>query len=116
MVIDLKAHEAYAETNQGIVHPKEISFPEENITFLKKYNESFITLQNGRNLGVALIKEGDDYNIAAMDSDLAGSMLKRMFYQEGAGLKYFKKFSDERTIFGSRVIVWKVDWDGIDNE
>ncbi len=116
LVIDLKAHEAYAETNQGIVHPKEISFPEENITFLKKYNESFITLQNGRNLGIALIKEGDNYNVAAMDSDLAGSMFTRMFYQEGAGLKYFKKFSDERTIFGSRVIVWKVDWDGTENK
>ncbi|MCH8329278.1 MAG: hypothetical protein IIB81_02710 [Nanoarchaeota archaeon] len=35
-----------------------------------------------------------------------------MYYQEGIGLKYFKKFSDERSVFGGRIIVWKVDWEG----
>jgi len=47
-----------------------------------------------------------------MDSDLTASMFTRMFYQEGIGLKHFKKFSDERSVFGSRIIVWKVDWEG----
>ena len=47
-----------------------------------------------------------------MDSDLTASMFTRMFYQEGIGLKYFKKFSDERSVFGGRIIVWKVDWEG----
>ena len=112
LVFNLTNYEAYAESSQGRVHPKEVSFMAEEGIVFKKYNESVITLQNGRNLGIALIKNGESYSIAAMDSDLAGSMFTRMFYQEGIGLKYFKKFSDETTIFGSRVIVWKVDWDG----
>jgi len=47
-----------------------------------------------------------------MDADLTASMFTRMFYQEGIGLRYFKKFSDERSVFGGRIIVWKVDWEG----
>ncbi len=115
LVFNLTSYEAYAESTQGRVHPKEVSFMTEDGITLKKYNESVITLENGRNLGIALVKDGESYSIAAMDSDLAGSMFTRMFYQEGIGLKYFKKFSDERSIFGSRVIVWKVDWDGIES-
>ena len=79
---------------------------------VREYNESVITLQNGRSLGIALVKDGESYGIVAMDSDLSRSMFTRLFYQEGTGLKHFKKFSDERTLFGGRIIVWKVDWEG----
>ena len=115
-IIDLKNMEASAQSSDGAVHPKEISFPANDSVVIKKYNESVVKLQNGRNLGFALIKDGDNYNLLQMDSDMAGSMFTRMFYQDGVGLKYFKKFSDENTIFGSRVIVWKVDWEGKGND
>ena len=69
-------------------------------------------MQNGRHIGVALIKNGESYQALAMDSDLTASMFTRMFYQEGIGLRYFKKFSDEKSVFGGRIIVWKVDWEG----
>ncbi len=110
--IDLKSREASAQSSQGTVHPREISFPTNNNVVIKKYNESVVTLQNGRYLGFALVGEGSDYRLLQMDADMTGSMFTRMFYQDGVGLRYFKKFSDENTIFGSRVIVWKVDWEG----
>ena len=50
--------------------------------------------------------------MAQMDSGLTASMFTRLFYQDGIGLSHFKKFSAERSIFGSRIIVWKVDWEG----
>ena len=96
------------------MHPKAASFPTDKGIILKLYNESVITLQNSRNLGVALIRDGESYNVVAMDSDLTASMFTRLFYQEGIGLKHFKKFSDETSMFGSRIIVWKVDWEGND--
>ena len=71
-----------------------------------------VVIQNGRHLGLALIKDGDSYNLLQMDSDLTASIFTRLFYQDGVGLRYFKKFSDERSLFGSRIIVWKVDWEG----
>jgi len=112
LVVNLTTNEVYAESTTGRVHPKRASFLLDQNLSLKEYNESVITLQNGRHLGIALAKEDESYFVVAMDSDLAWSMFTRMFYQEGIGLKHFKKFSDERTIFGGRIIVWKVDWEG----
>ena len=79
---------------------------------IKSYNESIITLQSGRGLGTAIIKNGESYSLLQMDEALTASMFTRLFYMEGIGLKHFKKFSDERSFTGGRVIVWKVDWEG----
>ncbi len=110
--INLTSREAFALSQQGVIHPKKITFPTNEGIIIKEYNESLIKLQNGRDLGFALIKNGDDYQLLQMDSDLTASMFTRLFYQEGIGLRYFKKFSDERSAFGGRIIVWKVDWEG----
>ena len=111
-IVNLTNKEVFANTGQGIVHPKEVSFPENDGIALKEFNDSLLKLQNGRNLGFALIKKGEGYEMVQMDSSLTASMFTRLFYQEGVGLSHFKKFSDERSIFGSRIIVWKVDWEG----
>ncbi|MCH8003351.1 MAG: glycosyltransferase family 39 protein [Nanoarchaeota archaeon] len=110
--INLTSREAFAQTPQGIIHPKKISFPTNEGVVVKEYNESVFTLQNGRGLGLTLIKNGESYQLLQMDSDLTASMFTRLFYQEGLGLRHFKKFSDERSVFGGRIIVWKVDWEG----
>lgn len=114
LIANLSTNEIYAESTTGRVHPKLASFPTDQGITLKEYNESIITLQNGRSLGVALVKDGESYNAVVMDSDLTSSMFTRLFYQEGVGLRHFKKFSDETTLFGGRIIVWKVDWEGND--
>ena len=112
LIVNLSTNDIYADSTTGRVHPKRASFQTDKGVMLKEYNESVITLQNGRNLGIAIAKEDEGYFAVAMDSDLAWSMFTRMFYQEGIGLKHFQKFSDERSIFGGRIIVWKVDWEG----
>jgi dolichyl-phosphooligosaccharide-protein glycotransferase len=112
LMVNVTSNEAYADSSNGRLHPKMISFPTDQGLIVKEYNESVISLQNGRNLGVALIKEGENYRAVAMDSDLTASIFTRLFYQEGIGLKHFDRFSDETSTFGSRIIVWKVDWQG----
>jgi len=111
-LIDLTTKEASAQSQQGVMYPKAISFPTNEGIFVREYNESLVAISGGRNLGFALIKQGDNYQLLQMDSDLTSSMFTRMFYQDGIGLKYFKKFSDETSVFGGRIIVWKVDWEG----
>ena len=111
-IINLTTNDAYAPSNQGNMHSKSLSIPTNEGIIFKEYNESIINLQNGRSLGIALIKNGDSYRMLQMDSDLTGSMFTRLFYQDGIGLRYFKKFSDESSVFGGRIIVWKVDWEG----
>jgi dolichyl-diphosphooligosaccharide--protein glycosyltransferase len=112
LIFNPTTNEMYAESSTGKVYPHKVSIQTEEGVTLKQYDESTIPLGNGRQLGIALIKNGDSYSAVAMDSDLSGSMFTRMFYQEGAGLKHFKKFSDERAFIGGRIIVWKVDWEG----
>ena len=47
-----------------------------------------------------------------MDESLTAGMFTRLFYMDGIGLKHFKNFSDERSVTGDRIIIWKVDWEG----
>ncbi|MBS3132461.1 hypothetical protein J4212_08565 [Candidatus Woesearchaeota archaeon] len=111
---NLTAMDSFADSGQGILHPAKAGFHIGGNYTLKSFEEAPIVLTNGRNLGMALVDNGEGFTAVQMDADLTGSMFTRMFYQEGIGLKHFEKFSDERTIFGGRIIVWKVDWDGIE--
>ena len=112
LVLDTNAMDVYAETTTGRLHPYSVSFPIDNGTVMRQYANSTISLNSGRQLGIAIIKDGESYTAVAMDSDLTGSMFTRLFYQDGAGLEHFKKFSDENSLLGGRILVWKVDWEG----
>lgn len=63
------------------------------------------------NIGVAAIKEGGSVSAAFMAPELAGSMFTRLFFFDGVGLSSFEKFYDTRTVYGERIITWKVRWD-----
>jgi len=110
-IINLTAKDIYAKTPQGILYPKKAAFPEQNNVIIKEYDESLFVISNNRYLGLAVIDRGGSYDLIQMDSDLVGSMFTRLFYYDGKGISRFTMFSDETTIFGSRVIVWKVNWD-----
>lgn len=111
-VVNLTTYDVYIPTTEGNKYPKQASFQTNEDVIVKTYNESVITLQNGRGLGVALIKDGDSYSLLQMDEALTAGMFTRLFYMDGIGLRYFKKFSDEKSVFGGRIIIWKVDWEG----
>jgi len=115
-IVNLTTKDAYANSPQGTLYPKKISFHDAEGITVKEYNESIFVIQNGRELGLALVKSGESYSMIQMDSDLTGSMFTRMFYQGGVGLNHFKFFTQEQTVFGAKIVVWKVDWDGIPDE
>lgn len=111
-LVNLTAYDVYIPTADGNRYPKQASFQTNGDLIIKNYNESVINLQNGQGLGVALIKEGDSYSLLQMDESLTAGMFTRLFYMGGIGLKHFKKFSDERSVTGDRIIIWKLDWEG----
>ena len=112
MLVNVEGREASIAAPTGEQHPKSIAFPTPDGIFVKEYTSNVVALQNGRPLGAALIPSGNSYNIVLMDADLTAGMFTRLFYMDGHGLSYFKKFDDQRSIFGNRIIVWKVDWEG----
>ena len=103
--IRLDTMEANIETGQGTLHPNVIAFP------TKKGVETREFTANTVGLGITLVPSGDSYRIYAMAPQLAASMFTRLFFMDGYGLASFEKFYDATTIFGGRIITWKVRWD-----
>ena len=112
--VDLKNNDMFAiDQNQEKRYPKSFAIPtKDGKLIIKKHNESLLTLQNDRSLGAVLIPEGESYSLLLMDYALTGSIFTRLFYLDGHSLEHFKEFSDERSVSGGRIIVYKVDWEG----
>jgi dolichyl-phosphooligosaccharide-protein glycotransferase len=57
-------------------------------------------------------RQGNSWISSFSDKDaIDESLFINLFYFDGNNTKYFKKFSDKKTLFNQRIIVWKVDWD-----
>jgi len=69
---------------------------------------------SGGNLNYALVLLGetDNYFCILMDEDLARSLIMRLYYFGGRGLKYFKPFYEDSDLTGrTQIMTYKVDWD-----
>jgi len=66
-------------------------------------------------ISVALIPTQNGISSVFMTPSLAMSMYTRLFLYQGHGLKYFGEFDYEKSIFGNEIYVWKVDWEGKQN-
>ena len=94
-------------TRQGIENPEGVIIPLEDGSYARR------TFPSTFPASVMIKPQGNDrYTAFFMDSPHAGSLFAKLMFFDGHGLKHFEKFSDGRTIFGSRVIVWKVNWGG----
>jgi len=61
---------------------------------------------------VILAKRDKKYTATLMDSSLARSLMMRLYFFEGKGLKYIRPFSKEKDLTGrTQIYVYKVDWE-----
>jgi len=104
--VNLNDYNAEFSTPDGIKHPNSIVYATKQGIKKRKFENDTM------GVSAALIPSGEGFQSILMSPELADSMFTRLFFIEGHGLKHFKKFSDERSVFGGRVIVWKVDWEG----
>ncbi len=116
VIFDTEKDEATVQIQQGggVKNIKDIAYIDKNGIFREKVtNNNYVTAQNGRPLGAAIIPDGSGgYSSVLMDSELTASMFTRLFYFDGYGLRYFKEYDDRRDITGARIITWKIDWQG----
>ncbi|MBN2368784.1 hypothetical protein JXC34_07210, partial [Candidatus Woesearchaeota archaeon] len=99
--INLTDYEASVATTQGVFHPNAFGYMENGEYKIKRYDEGF---------GYGVVLLNDNRTLLFMSEELTGSMFTRLFYLDGQGLKYFKKFYDITDVSGSRIITWKIDW------
>ncbi|MCF7860991.1 hypothetical protein K9M79_02005 [Candidatus Woesearchaeota archaeon] len=96
-------------STQGEMKPSKFSYVDnEGIFHSVEYSESQYPI------GVSIVPSGDGYFNLIMDPRIVGSMFNRLFYYEGEGLKHFNRFNDKKSFTGDRIITWKVDWNGVD--
>jgi len=116
LVFNMGTEEATLQTDQGTLKPKAIAYVKDGEFNTKVYNEDiFVLPQTGRPIGFALVPSGASYRAILMDYTLTGSIFTRLFYYENLdkGLKHFKQFHKVTDVTGQKIIVWKVDWEGI---
>ncbi len=113
LTINLTNYDVTVPTSQGVLAPRSFSYVENNEFHLSQNNKGkVLTTQDGSFIGATLMGQNGDYRTILMSDALTGSMFTRMFFHEGLGLDYFEKYSDITDVTGSRIIVWKVNWEG----
>lgn len=103
--INLTSHDALIPTNQGTKHPESVLYATTTGLAERKFNDSTLAIS------VALVPDGKGYYAVFSDPRLVDSMFTRLFFYEGHGTRHFELLSDKTTLTGSRILVWKVNWD-----
>ena len=84
-----------------------------SLVFFEDKNGSLKTMvQKDPVLGYSalLMKNGDEYQSILMDEDYAKSMLARLYFLKGKGLKHFKLFDERKDDKGNAIYVYQVVW------
>ncbi len=93
-------------TPQGELEPRSIAYANKSGFFVKDFKG------NTAPFSVILFKTRGRYAVVLSDPKLAGSMFTRQFYYAGHGLRYFRPFTHQRSMFGNDIYVYKVNWTG----
>lgn len=62
--------------------------------------------------GLGVLIDVEQNRLLLADPQLIGSMFTQLYYLDGRYNEHFEKFDDRIGVTGTRVVVWKVDWDG----
>ncbi|MDI6758506.1 MAG: STT3 domain-containing protein [Candidatus Omnitrophota bacterium] len=86
-----KAGQSFISTEAGI---EEILYPKADLGFSV----------------LILIDSKEEYHAVLLDRDLANSLFVRLYFLNGAGLKYFKPFTEEKTPEGN-IRIFEIAWE-----
>jgi hypothetical protein len=106
VVYNIKGQIAYVYSSQEkrYVVPK-------SLFMLSQYNLEEIPLANNTvGFSVLILKTQDGYQNILLDGELANSLLVRLFFMGGGGLKSFKPFLEEKSS-GGNIRVFEIIWD-----
>jgi hypothetical protein len=108
LAIDLKTMDAQIESPQyGTGHPYSVFYLNKNKTVVEHVNP-----EGNLNYSVVLYLEDGQYAARLMDRALANSLIMKLYYFDGQGLKYFKPLILSHDLTGrTRIKVFKVLYD-----
>jgi dolichyl-phosphooligosaccharide-protein glycotransferase len=103
--VDRATWNATIPTNNGVVYPNTLIYPENGVLKERVFDGDRI------GLSVSLVPQGDGFAAFLSDPLQARSMFSQMFFYEGFGLQCFDLLTHERQVTGGSVYVYQVDWD-----
>jgi len=106
IAINLSNFEAQVRVDQGVGRPHSV------VVTTEDGFEEIIQEDANADASVLLAPQGNGWRAMLVDRRLAKSMFTRLFFLEGHGTQYFEKFAEDNQLAGGKVIAWKVDWSG----
>ena len=103
VLINLETKDVQISTDKGMQKPDSIVYSENNQLIKKSFDD-------GIGQSLLLIQNGNSYKIIITSTQLTQSIFTKLFFYNGVGTSQFEKFSDQTTINGERIIIWKVRW------
>jgi dolichyl-diphosphooligosaccharide--protein glycosyltransferase len=70
--------------------------------------------QNASTPGIGVLVDVPNNRILLADPLLLRSTFTHLYFLDGRYSNHFEKFYDAQSFTGSRVVIWKVNWEGID--
>ncbi|MBD3164393.1 hypothetical protein GF323_04280 [Candidatus Woesearchaeota archaeon] len=106
MRIDIENKEAEIKTPQQSIYPNAIVYPTE--TGIEKIEFDNNTI----GYSMTLVPSENGWQYIMMLPPLEDSMFTRLYFLDGHGLTKFRKFSEQQSVVGNKILVWKVEWQG----
>lgn len=104
--INLDSKECHVDSKQyGQGIPYSIFYLEDGKVLEKKFNNA------GLNFSVLLLADGRHYSTVLLDRRLAQSLLIRLYFFKGIGLKYFEPFEEETDLTQrTHIQIFEINW------
>ncbi len=106
IIINLTDHDAYINNVPGKPKPYSLAYADKDGFHHKIFNTSNI------GLSLSLIKDGGSYQNFFSSPEHAASMFNRLFFFEGERLRHYRLFHFAKGLTGSKISVWRLDWEG----
>ncbi len=115
--VNLVTGEAGVRGPDGTLYrPNRVVIPKSDGSYLKKdFTGNLIESRNGMKVGITVVRDGSNWITIQSDPALAGSMFTKLYWLEGHGLKHFKLLTHQTSFNGNEIYVWKVNWEGTEN-
>lgn len=107
VLINTTSNIASIATQEGFKYPAVYVYPDAENVIVEQRTDNTV------GIGITLVPSGtNEFQVLISSPEIAKSMFNRLFFLRAHGLSYFKPFTFERSITGSQIYVWKVDWEG----
>ncbi len=106
LVVNLENNHAFVSSDnpakRGVI---------KSLVFMDKGEEKVVSQKDSTlKFSALMVQKGDNYKSVLMDENVACSMLARLYFLKGEGLKHFKLVGEEQDDKGNAIYIYEMIW------